>query len=228
MPDTALRTVAALKGHQTTKAITAADIAADRDAVYRQRRLAKRALKNSALRGPGSITGKGQDIVGGFYVSWDSASLGSLKQHASEMTHLFPGWLHLNEDGSQLVPKDSDPSDWEALRIARQNHLVIVPLLNNFSDTLQDFDDKRLHELLISPAKRANMVAEIKTYLLKNHYGGINIDLESDDEDDRALLPGFAAEFFAALHPLGLLVTEDTQAGDPVAGGGYRAERATS
>jgi cellulose synthase/poly-beta-1,6-N-acetylglucosamine synthase-like glycosyltransferase/peptidoglycan/xylan/chitin deacetylase (PgdA/CDA1 family)/spore germination protein YaaH len=211
MPDSALRTVQGIGRRLAGKPAPPAKTVwtrsgARRDAAWH----GISASPPSALPGAGKADG----VVGGFYVSWDSASLASLRQHAGEMTHLFPGWLHLNEDGSRLIAKDSDPSDWQAIQIARQNHLVIVPLLNNFSDGLQDFDEQRLHDLLISPALRAHLIGEIRDYLVKRHYGGINVDLETENEDDRALLPGFAAEMAATLQPLGLLMTEDTQVGD--------------
>ena len=216
MPDSALRTLQSISRRPDRKVLPSAT------PVGRTRVSARGAGRDGV--GPGSapvaaldagkIVGKADGVVGGFYVSWDSASLASLRRHAADMTHLFPGWLHLNEDGSTLVAKDGDPSDWQAIQIARQNRLAIVPLLNNFSDGLQDFDEGRLHDLLINPANRARVISQVKDYLIKRRYAGINIDLETESDDDRALLPGLTAEFARALHPLGLLVTEDTQVGD--------------
>ena len=214
MPDTALRNVESLDRKPKANTVNPANPAKGIVAPPQGGRGQGTPSTAAANAQGGAIAGKGAGVVGGFYVSWDSASLASLKQHGAEMTHFFPGWLHLNENGGQLVVKDSDPSDLEALQVARQDHLMIVPLLNNFSDGLQDFDGDRLHALLIDPAKRAKVIAQIRDYLTRHRYGGINIDLESDNDDDRALLPQFAMEMSHALHPLSLLVTEDTQAGN--------------
>ena len=46
----------------------------------------------------GPIPGRAAGVVGGFYVDWDETSLASLTEHAHQLTHLFPGWLHLNAD----------------------------------------------------------------------------------------------------------------------------------
>lgn len=85
--------------------------------------------------------------MGAFYVDWDEVSLASLRLHASELTHLFPGWLHLNDTGDGLQITDHDPSDDEARALARQHHLAIFPLVNNFSANINDFEESRLHKL---------------------------------------------------------------------------------
>jgi len=153
-------------------------------------------------------------IIGAFYVSWDEVSLASLRQHAGELTHLFPGWLHLDNDGGRLIITDNDNADIEARRIAQEKHLTIVPLLNNFSADINDFEESRLHALLISPEKRQKVATQIRDYLLQNGYAGINIDLETEDEDDRALLSIFTAEVAAVLRPAHLLISQDIQVGD--------------
>jgi peptidoglycan/xylan/chitin deacetylase (PgdA/CDA1 family)/spore germination protein YaaH/GT2 family glycosyltransferase len=162
----------------------------------------------------GTVSGQASGVVGAFYVDWDESSLASLQGHAAELTHLFPGWLHLDDTGA-LVCTDRDPSDDEARQLARQNGIAVVPLLNNFSANKNDFDDDRLHTLLMSPARRAALVEAVHDYLVSGGYAGIDIDLETDDDDDRALLPGLVAEFAARLRPERLLVTACTQAGDP-------------
>ena len=211
LPDNALRTTAAINAHPGKSRTGGAGRATPgNNRPPRPPRYAATTASPTA----GVVPGRAAGVVGGFYVSWDATSLASLKQHAGEMTHLFPGWLHLDETGGRLVAKDGDISDIEALQVARQNHLVIVPLFNNFSTGLNDFDEDRLHEMLTDPKKRAAVIAQIRSYLLKNHYRGINIDLETEDDGDRALLPLFAQETAAALHPDGLLVTQDTQVGD--------------
>ncbi len=160
---------------------------------------------------PSPISGKAQGVVGGFYVSWDQASLASLREHAGEMTHIFPGWLHINQSGDGLIIRDTDPTDAEAKRIATAAHLQVVPLVNNFSTAINDFDEKCLHVLLASPTNRAAFANRLFDYIRANGYAGINLDFETEDDDDRAAIADFAAELSTRFHPSGLLVTACTQ-----------------
>ena len=157
------------------------------------------------------IVGQAQGVVGGFYVSWDQASLLSLREHAKEMTHLFPGWLHINATGDGLIIKDNDPTDAEARCLAATNHLKIVPLVNNFSSDSMDFDEKRLHDFLVSPEKRRSMARSLFVYIQKNGYAGVNLDFETEDDEDRAAIATFTSELSTLFHPQGLLVTACTQ-----------------
>ncbi len=158
--------------------------------------------------------GRGSGVVGGFFVSWDSASVASLKVHAGELTHLFPGWLHLNEAGGLLVG-DSDPTDDAARKVAHKNHLAVIPLINNYADSIKDFDEARLHTLLSSPEKRKALIDRMLEYVTRNNYPGVLLDLETERESDRAALAGFATELASAFHARGKSASACTQAGDP-------------
>src|SRR5262249_21419006 len=149
-------------------------------------------------------------VVAAFYVDWDETSLASLKTHATELTHLMPEWLHLNKDGDSFtselkVDAEGDPS-WEGLKLAREHGLAVVPLLNNYWDSAWRGDF--LHMLLIDPARRAHLIAQIRQFLVANHLQGINIDFEEAGEDDGDLMTAFMQELHAALAPAGLLVTQ--------------------
>ena len=158
--------------------------------------------------------GHGAGIVGGFFVNWDSASIASLKVHAGELTHLFPGWLHLDKSGGLLV-LDADPTDDSARSVARENHLSVIPLVNNYTDDIKDFDEVRLHALLRSPEKRRALIDGMLAYVAKNGCPGVMLDLETEREDDRAALSGLAGELADAFHAYGKSVSACTQAGDP-------------
>ncbi len=162
-----------------------------------------------------TVSGKAHGVVGGFYVDWDEVSLASLKQHASELTHLFPGWLHLNDSGDGLVLTDHDPSDDAARAIAKEKRLAIFPLVNNFSANKNDFDEARLHLLVSDPARRTRFVSALLGYVQSHHYGGINIDLETERDEDRVALAQLVSEIAERFHACGLEVTACTQVGDP-------------
>ncbi|MBB6052869.1 glycosyltransferase [Armatimonas rosea] len=168
-----------------------------------------------ALPVGGEAPGKGEGVVGGFYVDWDEVSIASLRLHASELTHLFPGWLHLNDTGDGLRITDHDPADDEARALAQKYHLAVFPLVNNFSANVNDFEEGRLHQLLKSPSKRAKVAEALLKYVSEHHYAGINLDLETEREDDREGLAVFAQEVAARFHAQALQVSACTQVGEP-------------
>ncbi len=162
-----------------------------------------------------SWPGKASGLVGGFYVDWDPASLESLRLHASELTHVFPGWLHLDETGGTLIVRDHDPSDFAARKLFHDQHLAVLPLLNNYTDGLKDFDEARLHALLISPAKRHALTLATLEYVSQNGYTGLMLDLETERDDDRVTLAGFVQQLAEAFHARGLDIATCTQVDDP-------------
>src|SRR5437764_57064 len=90
-------------------------------------------IPQSAFRHPHSL------VVAAFYVDWDESSLSSLRQHAGDLTHLMPEWLHLNADGrsftSDLVsgPGSGHDSAHQALSIAHEHGIAVLPLFNNYA-----------------------------------------------------------------------------------------------
>lgn len=163
----------------------------------------------------GATPGKGEGVVGGFYVDWDEVSIASLRLHAPELTHLFPGWLHLNDTGDGLRITDHDPADAEARALSAKYHLAVFPLFNNFSANVNDFEESRLHKLLTDPSKRRNVGEALLGYVKEHGYAGINLDLETENEDDRQKLALFAQEVAALFHAQGLQVSACTQVGAP-------------
>jgi cellulose synthase/poly-beta-1,6-N-acetylglucosamine synthase-like glycosyltransferase/peptidoglycan/xylan/chitin deacetylase (PgdA/CDA1 family)/spore germination protein YaaH len=171
------------------------------------------------------IGGRGstpRPVVAAYYVDWDETSLASLKTHAGELTHLMPEWLHLNRDArsftSELKPAASlgaaaasDPA-LQALAVARQHGLAVLPLLNNYAD--DSWHGDWLHALLDDPARRAALIGQLRQFLATNHLQGINIDFEELDPNDGAELVLFMRELQDALAPAGLLVTQDVPADD--------------
>src|SRR5262249_43957160 len=126
-------------------------------------------------------------VVAAYYVDWDETSLASLRQHAGEITHLMPEWLHLYPDGgsfvSELDPKAENDSAHQALNIARDHGLPVLPLLNNYAGDAWEVD--ALHRLMVDPARQALVISQLRHFLLGNHFQGVNVDLEELQEPDR-------------------------------------------
>src|SRR5262249_40629419 len=74
-----------------------------------------------------------------------------------------------------------------------------------------DWNPQAVHKLVSNAANRASFVGSLKNLLLKSAWQGINIDFEVIDPADRNDLVAFMRELYNALHPAGLLVTQDIE-----------------
>lgn len=157
-----------------------------------------------------------------FYSNNDKASLDSLTQHIGQITHLFPVWLLLNENGGGVKSiaefsaqskgaAHSDTDDDIALRAARANGVAVLPTLQNYDSNTSQFDFDRLHVMLASDSDRRATVTGLLKFVKDGHYQGVNIDLETDRQSDQDYMTEFMTELASAFHPLGLLVTQDIQ-----------------
>ena len=175
----------------------------------------------TAAVAPGHVAGP---VRAAFFGNDDKQNVDSLVQHIGQTTHLFPVWLQLSPDaGSVTVKADfssdaakkatghSDTNDDVALREARAHGVAILPVVQNYSDATEDFDFDRLHNLLASPAKRAAVIAGLVKFVAQGGYQGVNVDFETDRDEDQDNLTAFMTELGAAFHPHGLLVTQDVQ-----------------
>ncbi len=177
----------------------------------------------AAAIAPGHVAGPVRAV---FYVNYEKPSLDSLTQHIGETTHLLPTWLRLGADSGSLI-KDrqltadlpaaqtqtahNDTNDDIAQSEARAHGVAILPVVQNYNSGTDDFDYDRLHTLLTDPAKRARVVGALQNFVVQGGYQGINIDFETDRDEDRAGMTAFMGELAARFHPRGLLVTQDIQ-----------------
>ena len=181
--------------------------------------------RKDAARRAGLPAGPKAPIVVGFYVNWEQTSNASLHRNIAAMTHLIPEWLHLKSAGTDYTDPKAAPfldarqkSDRDDVTPLAQDHKVpILPLFNNFTrrgseeEGRGDFDPLALHQMLSNPKARANVVRQLRDWLLHEKYQGINIDFEEVVDVDRANLVEFMRELYTAFHSHGLLVTQDIQ-----------------
>ncbi len=180
----------------------------------------------AAAIAPGHVSGP---VRAAFYQNVDKPSLDSLTHHIGQISHLLPVWLQISADSKSIftTAQFSDPNaavtdeaysatnDDQAVQAARAHGVAILPVVQNYNSGLDhgsgSFDFNRLHLLLSSPARRTAVIAQLQRFVRKGHYQGINVDFETDQENDRAAMTAFMTELAAAFHPLGLLVTQDIQ-----------------
>ncbi|UQD53732.1 glycosyl transferase family 2 [Bacillus methanolicus] len=148
--------------------------------------------------------------VYGFYVNWDENSTTSLKENISSLTMLVPEWFHLNADltiSSEIKP--------DIIRLAKANHVKIMPLINNFTQKSSGPDGAVIHKLLQASANvQIKFINDLVKQIEANQFAGINIDFESIPEEDRNELTNFMKKLAAVFHRHHLLVTQDVPAAD--------------
>ncbi len=173
----------------------------------------------AAAVAPGHVAGP---VRAAFFEGNDKAAVDSLTQHIGQTTHLLPVWLLLKPGGAGIksianftVKTAANAASYEqsnddiALAQARAHGVAILPVVQNYDG--DRFRTDWLRSLLSTPAKRAAVVAQLKNYIVKGRFQGVNIDFETDQDADRAGMTAFTAQLASAFHPLGLLVTQDVQ-----------------
>lgn len=160
----------------------------------------------------GNSTGNGEQPkeVYGFYVNWDENSTASLKENIDSLTMLVPEWYHLKANltiSSEIKP--------EIVKLAKKNHVKIMPLLTNYTQEASGPDSKLIHKLLNDPDHvQTKFINDLVKRIEENQFAGINIDFESIPEGDRDKLTNFMKELTTVFHKHHLLVTQDVPAND--------------
>jgi poly-beta-1,6 N-acetyl-D-glucosamine synthase len=177
------------------------------------REIAVERARSSQIRPPA----RGSDIVAAFYAPWQETGINSLRANAGRLTHVMPEWLHLNRQGNGLNLSDWDPKvtprNLEVVKIARQHHLKICPILNNAEGAR--FDPIRVHKLLASPKNQMLVAEGICHWLVRNSYDGLNLDLENLYPQDYARLLSFVHLLSKLLHKARLSLSVDIEADAP-------------
>ncbi|MBI5556842.1 MAG: glycosyltransferase [Deltaproteobacteria bacterium] len=158
----------------------------------------------------------------GFYVGWDPGSYDSLRAHAGELTHVSPEWLTVVDGEGKLRVNP----DRKMLEVAEDNHLVVLPLLNNLVDNT--WEPEAVEGLINGPPTRQeDFISTLLQHLDEADAGGILIDWNELDPAYRQSLTLFLSRLATALHaremqlwlciPMGLdLKTFDLEALAPV------------
>lgn len=164
-----------------------------------------------------SVGYRGETVVAAFYSVWRVAGLSSLNEAREDLTHLFPEWLHLNPSGTGFTTRDWDPTlnikNLEVVRICREEKIKILPVINNAEGG--EFRPERVSRLLRSPKNRTKLIADLRDFVLKEQFHGINIDFENLYRKDYDLLVLFMQELSAEFRKHDLLVTIDVELNRP-------------
>jgi spore germination protein len=133
----------------------------------------------------------------GYYVSYDSTSLTTLKQHVGQLDIVAPYFYNLKSDGTI----DSQV-ETAALTVMQGAHVKIVPMIKNNSQW------DAFHTTIATAAQRDAIAQRISDLVINNSYDGINLDFEGVNATDSALLTDLVQRISTRLRPQGKLVTQ--------------------
>jgi cellulose synthase/poly-beta-1,6-N-acetylglucosamine synthase-like glycosyltransferase/peptidoglycan/xylan/chitin deacetylase (PgdA/CDA1 family)/spore germination protein YaaH len=143
--------------------------------------------------------GPARPLSVGFYVSWDETSRTSLRQHINQLDVIAPQWLLL--DGSLgRISVTSDPQA-EAIIAGAKSPPSILPMVHNGHNGISD--GPLADAMLLYPAARKALVANLVTLAKAHGYAGYIFDLENLSPRALAQYPAMLAEARAALRPIG-------------------------
>ena len=147
---------------------------------------------------PGA-SGAGRPLSVGFYVSWDEGSRASLADHVDQLDVVAPQWIAI--DGSLgRVQVTADPQA-TAIIAAAKTPPSLLPVVHNARDAV--WNGPQADALILNPAARRALVANLVTLARAHGYAGYVFDLENLSPRGAAAYPDLIAEARAALKPLG-------------------------
>jgi len=176
-----------------------------------------RAIQQSEHNAPTTV-GEHPTLVAAFYAPWQETGIHTLEANASHLTHLFPVWVSLSPDGTHLdwsqASLEQVPLNREVLRIARQSGLQVHPVLTNAGDS--GFDAQRAHRLLSNETLTRQIAIQLREWLRRNHYHGLNVDFESLSSKDYPTFVRFVRSLHQVLAPAHLQLSVDVEASLPI------------
>ena len=137
-----------------------------------------------------------KEIRLGFYESGDPESFDSFKTNASNLTHLCPDWLTV-EDG---LGKLNISKEQNVLDLAKDQEIILLPLLRN-QDDRDTWVPEAVEGIINGPVSRQDQfIANLKDALKGMDAGGVVIDWQQVDPSYRNAMTAFLSKLAMALH----------------------------
>jgi len=156
-----------------------------------------------------------------YYIPDDAASYASFKDHVHQIDFLFPQWLHVDGNSTDLQGTDQDgfefpifqgntvhdPDSYNKVKnVIQQAHedTEIFPHFNNVNFHTSTFDPAT-GDLLKDPAKRMVLRQELQRFFTAfPGYHGLSLDIENLNDNARPFYLTFIHELYSDLHPRNL------------------------
>jgi cellulose synthase/poly-beta-1,6-N-acetylglucosamine synthase-like glycosyltransferase/peptidoglycan/xylan/chitin deacetylase (PgdA/CDA1 family)/spore germination protein YaaH len=141
-------------------------------------------------------------IRGAYFAPWRDTGMDSFRNHAADLTHIYPAWLSITQDGRGLNtdfwrPEKSTTTK-DLVQIANANGVRIVPVVGN-AETGK-FDADRLRRMLSNPAASAAVAKQLADFVRQNNYAGLQVDFEQLDAKLAAQLAPWLTDLAARMH----------------------------
>lgn len=145
-------------------------------------------------------------IRAAFYTPWNAKlALPDLEKNADKINTIFPEWFFIDTISHRLQTR----IDSAGLKLMKEKHLRIMPILSNFNSSKNDFDGKLLHQILKDSTSQNNFIRQVADTLSFYNLNGINVDFEEIAEKTNGPLTSFQKRLYDKLHSLNMLVTMD-------------------
>jgi poly-beta-1,6 N-acetyl-D-glucosamine synthase len=145
-------------------------------------------------------------IRAAFYTPWNAAvALPDLEKNADKINTIFPEWFFIDTISHRLQTR----IDSAGLKLMKEKHLRIMPILSNFNSSKNDFDGKLLHTILKDSASQNNFIRQLADTLSFYKLNGINVDFEEIAEKTNSPLTSFQKKLYDKLHSMNMLVSMD-------------------
>lgn len=132
-----------------------------------------------------------------WYTRNSAATTASFATHASRISIVSPQVFAFDTMGA--IHGALDP---EVVRIARAEHVQIVPLIMN-----PGFDQALMHRVLTTPRPRANAIRSLAALCRDLQLDGIQFDVENVHVSDRDAFTAFVRESVDSIHRAGCTVS---------------------
>ena len=152
-----------------------------------------------------------------YYIPDDAASYSSFKEHVHQIDLLFPQWLHVDGNSTDLEGTNQDGFEFPIIQggvvhdpdaynkvkgVIQQTHedTEVFPHFNNVNFHTQAFDPST-GDLLKDPAKRMTLRQELqRLFTAFPGYHGLSLDIENLHDDARPFYITFIQEVYSDLH----------------------------
>ncbi len=141
-----------------------------------------------------------------FYVNWDIQSLQSLKKNISKLNLVLPE-LFFVQDTSDEIYVDMNETSIKALKIMKDGHVTILPMVTNFFN--KKWNGNNVRRIIHNKNRKTIFINSIIKQLRKYKLHGINIDFEDLNETTDEFIIDFQKDLSLALHKNGFLLTQD-------------------
>ena len=145
-------------------------------------------------------------IRAAFYTPWNAKlALPDLQKNADKINTIFPEWFFIDTVTHKLQTR----IDSAGMKVMKQKHLRIMPILSNFNSSKKDFDGKLLHKILKDSTSANSFIQQIADTLSFYQLDGINVDFEELAEKTNSPLTAFQKRLYEKLHSMNKLVSMD-------------------